>query len=169
MRKTVVTLGRPLLLLAAALSTVLLAATLFYMWGMATLEDNPRTFLQALEWSAETLTSTGYGGDSSWDHPLMILFVVVLQFTGVFLVFLILPAYLIPLLERRFVTRLPQRVSGVKDHVVVYRAGHAVSTLLAELERADVPSIVVEEDETIGRSEVERGRSQLIVAPRMGL
>ena len=59
--KTVVSLVRPLLLLAGALSAVLLGATLIYMWGMATLEDSPRSFLEALEWSAETLTSTGYG------------------------------------------------------------------------------------------------------------
>ncbi len=158
-RQTISLLGRPVLLLVGALSAVLLAATLIYMLGMATLEDSPRTFLQALEWAAETLTSTGYGGDSGWDHPLMVLFVVVLQFTGVFLVFLILPAYLIPLLERRFVTRLPQQITGLKDHVVVYHSGPSVSTLLSELDRAQVPSIVVEEDETVGRAQLERGRN----------
>ncbi len=39
---------------------------------MAYLEGTPRGFWESLEWSAETLTTTGYGADSHWRHPAMV-------------------------------------------------------------------------------------------------
>ncbi len=50
-----------------------------------------RGFWQSLAWASEILTTTGYGHDNQWRHPLMIAFVVAVQFIGVFLVFLVFP------------------------------------------------------------------------------
>ncbi|HEV7515886.1 MAG TPA: ion channel, partial [Thermoanaerobaculia bacterium] len=97
-----------LLLLFLGLPVLVLGCTLLYMVGMSYLEGSPRGFWDSLEWSAETLTTTGYGADSHWRHPAMVLLVVTVQFVGVFLVFLIFPLFLIPFLEERFETRLPQ-------------------------------------------------------------
>jgi hypothetical protein len=85
----------PLLLLPLGL----LLATVLYMLGMDRLEGETRGFGQSLAWAAETLTTTGYGHDSEWRHPLMIAFVVAVQFIGVFLVFLLFPVLVIPFLE----------------------------------------------------------------------
>jgi hypothetical protein len=79
---------RLLALLAMLPATVVVLGTL-YMLGMTHLEGAPRTFMQGLQWASETLTTTGYGGDSRWNHPAMALFVILGQFTGQFLVFLI--------------------------------------------------------------------------------
>ena len=103
-------LPNPSRLLALGLLLTILVSTFLYMWGMAALEGKPRDFWQSLEWAGETLSTTGYGADSPWRHPLMVLLVVAVQFLGVFLVFLIFPIYLIPFLEERFETRLPQEV-----------------------------------------------------------
>ena len=74
----------------------------------------------------------------------MVVFVVVLQFIGVFLVFLIFPLYLIPFLEERFEVRLPKEVPPLDGHVVIYGYGAAVETLLSELARAGLETVVVE-------------------------
>lgn len=88
----------------------------------------------------------------------MVVFVVVLQFIGVFLVFLIFPLYLIPFLEERFEVRLPKTVPPLDDHVVIYGYGAAVETLLEELARAEVETVVVESDEGLARRMVESGQ-----------
>jgi Trk K+ transport system NAD-binding subunit len=144
-------------LLLGLLLTVL-ASSFLYMWGMAALEGKPRTFWQSLEWAGETLSTTGYGADSGWRHPVMVVLVVAVQFLGVFLVFLIFPIYLIPFLEERFETRLPQEVAkDLEGHVVVYRYGPAVETLLEELAGADVPTLVLEQDDSVARRLFESG------------
>ena len=48
-----------------------------YMLGMDYLEGTPRTFLQGIQWASETITTTGYGADNRWNHPVMALFVIV--------------------------------------------------------------------------------------------
>ena len=86
---------RLLMLLAVLPATVLIMGTL-YMIGMDQLEGSQRTFLESLQWAAETLTTTGYGNDSHWRHPAVALFVILGQFMGQFLVFLIFPIFVLP-------------------------------------------------------------------------
>lgn len=45
--------------------------------------------LDGLEWAAESLTTTGYGRDTVWTHPVMAVYVIAVQFLGLFLVFLV--------------------------------------------------------------------------------
>jgi Trk K+ transport system NAD-binding subunit len=148
-----------LALLIVALTLMLLVSTLLYMWGMGALEGKPRTFWQSLEWASETLSTTGYGADARWNHPAMVLLVAAVQFIGVFIVFLIVPVYLIPFLEERFEVRLPQRADArLEGHALVFRYGPAVETLLEELAGAQVPTLVLEPDESVARRLFERGQ-----------
>ena len=148
-----------LLAFLGALFILLLLSTLLYMWGMAYLEGKPRGFWDALEWAGETLSTTGYGKDSSWTHPLMVSYVVVIQFIGVFLVFLVFPFYLIPFLEERFETRLPREVPRLKNHVVIFDYGPPVATLLTELKRAGIATVVIEENPVDARRLADQGDS----------
>jgi len=148
---------RRLLWLVAGLLLFLIASALLYQAGMARLENKPRTFWDSFEWAAETLSTTGYGADSHWRDPAMVALVVVVQFAGVFLVFLIVPIFLVPFLEERFERRVPRIAPKMADHVVVYRYGPAVETLLQRLVDHDVDSIVVETDESAARAVLERG------------
>lgn len=146
-----------LLLLIASVPFLVLFAALLYMAGMHHLEGEPRSFWASLGWAAETLTTTGYGGDSHWRHPAMVLFVIVLQFAGVFLVFLVFPIYLIPFLEERFETRLPRKAPHLEHHLIVYRWGPAVESLIDEAEATGVPVLILESDEATARRALERG------------
>lgn len=148
---------RRLLALAAGLVLFLVASALLYQIGMSRLEGKHRTFWDSFEWAAESLSTTGYGADAHWSHPAMVILVVAVQFIGVFLVFLIIPIFLIPFLEERFERSLPRAAPATLNrHVVVYRYGPAVETLLQRLGNAHVPSLVVETDEAQARAALER-------------
>jgi len=146
---------RRLFALTAAMTGLLLVAALLYQFGMAHLESKPRTFWDSIEWAAETLSTTGYGSDNHWSHPVMVVLVILVQFIGVFLVFLIVPIFLVPYLEERFEGRLPRDPGRIANHVIVYRYGPAVETLLQRLHANDVRSLVVETDETTARAVLE--------------
>ncbi|HVR38646.1 MAG TPA: NAD-binding protein [Thermoanaerobaculia bacterium] len=137
-----------------------LGAAILYQLGMGSLEGKPRTFWQALEWAGETLSTTGYGADSRWLHPLMVILVVAVQFVGVFIVFLIIPIYLVPFLEERFEEKVPRAADAKLDqHVIVWRYGPAVETLVQRLAASGVPTLVVETDEAQARVVMERNQA----------
>jgi Trk K+ transport system NAD-binding subunit len=142
---------RFLRLLALLPVTVLLAASL-YMVGMHWLEDDPRDFWRALEFASETITTTGYGADSDWKHPAMVLFVIGLQFSGVVLIYMIVPMVLVPFLEERFESQVPRQApKNLKNHVVLYRWGPAVETLITELIENKTSLLILEGDEAAAR------------------
>ena len=151
--------SRRLALLVLGLIAFVVVTALVYQIGMERLEGKPRTFWQAFEWASETLSTTGYGADARWSHPLMTILVFVVQFVGVFLVFLIIPIYLVPFLEERFEEKVP-RVANAKlnDHVIVYGFGPTVETLLQRLATEHVPTLVVETNEETARGVMEQGQ-----------
>ena len=145
------------LLLAAILAVDLLTLAVLYMLGMDIFEGKPRTFWQALQWAAGTTSTTGYGPETSWTHPVMVVFVVLAQFMGVFLIFMVFPIFLIPLLEERFETRLPTESAHERDHVVIFDSGPAVATLINELEQGSIPTVVIDENEADARHTLAQG------------
>jgi voltage-gated potassium channel len=150
---------RRLLLLLASLPAVVLVLALLYMAGMNYLEGSPRGFWFSLEWAAETLTTTGYGADSHWSSPTMVLLVVAGQFLGVFLVFLVFPIYLLPFFEERFEGRLSGALPAMegKKCVLVYRYGPTVAMLIDDLARFGRRVVVLEENRDAARRLQERG------------
>jgi len=150
--------SRRLLALLVAVPLVVLGISTLYMLGMSNLEGEPRTFGDSVLWAAETLTSVGYGHDSYWEHPVMVAFVAVTQFTGIILLFLVFPVFLIPFFEERFEGRLPSALPALDNTVFVYRYGPSVEGLIAELEHGKVPVVIFEEDQATARRLYERGR-----------
>ncbi len=149
--------ARRLVLLVVGLFVFIVLSAVLYQIGMARLEGKPRTFWEAFAWAGETLSTTGYGADSKWSHPAMVLLVVGVQFVGVFLMFLIIPIYLVPFLEERFEERIPRAASEkLANHVIIFRFGPAVETLLRRLRDASVPTLVVETDEARARAVLEQ-------------
>lgn len=146
-----------LLLLIVGLAVSVLASGLVYRAGMEHLEGDPRTFWESLSWAAETITTTGYGEDGRWENPLMVVYVTLVQFFGVFLIFLVFPIYLIPFLEERFQVRLPREDRKIEDHVLVFGFGPPVETLIDELGRSGVPTLVIEGSEEQARRLVDDG------------
>ena len=146
-------------ILLGSLILLLLVMSLLYMLGMYVLENKPRGFWQALQWAAGTVSTTGYGGDLTWQHPLMVIYVVIAQFIGVMLLFLVFPIYLIPFLEERFETKLPKESANAKNHVVIFDYGPAVATLITELKQTHIPAVIIDEDEDDARHLLEQGHN----------
>lgn len=147
-----------LLGLLVGLPVLLVLLAWLYSVGMERLEGKPRGFWQSLEWAAETLSTTGFGADATWNHPAMVLLVVAVQFVGVFLVFLVVPIYLIPFLEERFQRRAPRETPELGGHLVLYRHGSAVETLVEQVNRVGLPLVIAEEDEDAARRLAESGQ-----------
>ncbi|WP_160134421.1 potassium channel family protein [Halococcus salsus] len=130
---------------AVSLGLLILGYAVVYDYGMTTFEGEPTTFLHALQVVVETFTTTGFGSDAGWTSPAMNVIVIVMDLTGVALIFLALPAIVFPLLEETFSTSAPTR-ADLDDHVVVCEYTPRGETLIEELERREIPYVVVESD-----------------------
>jgi Trk K+ transport system NAD-binding subunit len=150
---------RGLLILLASLPAAVLLLTVLYMAGMQYLEESPRGFWFSLEWAAETLTTTGYGHDATWNSPAMVLLVIAGQFLGIFLVFMVFPIYVLPFFEERFEGRLPRVLPAMAGRkcVVIYRYGPAIAMLIDDLVRFGRRVVVLEEDGANARRLQARG------------
>jgi voltage-gated potassium channel len=147
---------RLLALLALLPAAVLIFGTI-YMLGMEHLEGTPRTFLESIQWASETLTTTGYGRDNHWNHPVVALFVILGQFLGVFLIFLMFPIFVLPYVEERFEARLQRALPPMDGKVLFYRYGLAIEPLLEDFNRTNSPFVIFEEDMTTARNLRDRG------------
>lgn len=147
---------RRLLYLFLAVPVMVVVLAILYQAGMTHLEGIPRSFGDGLGWAAETLTTTGYGRDSSWSHPLMQLYVVAVQFVGVLIIFLVFPIFLLPFIEERFEARLPTTLPRMSGQVLIYRYGPAITSLLDDLAQEGVKTVIFEEDEATARRLRER-------------
>ncbi len=147
---------RRLIVLAAGLVAFVLVIGLIYQFGMGRLEGKPRTFWRSLEWAVETISTTGFGSDNQWSHPVMVLFVILVEFAGILLVPVIVSLVLVPFMEEQFERLLPRVAPHMAEQVVVFRYGPAVETLLLRLKSGGIPSLVVEMDEAVARSVLER-------------
>jgi Trk K+ transport system NAD-binding subunit len=153
---------RRLFLLIGSLPVVMVALAGIYWAGMRHLEHQSRTFGESLQWAVATMTTTGYGRDTVWTHPAMEGFVIFAEFAGVMLIFLVFPVFIIPFFEERFDTRLMTTLPELDGHVVVFRYGPAVTSLMEALDEAKVPLVIFEEDESSARRLQERGRTVVL-------
>jgi Trk K+ transport system NAD-binding subunit len=130
----------------AALVVVIFGYAVGYDYGMSAFEGDPQTFLHSLQVVVETFTTTGFGSDAPWSNPVMNVFVIAMDLTGVVLIFLALPVLLFPLFEEAISTTVPTAVEDLSDHVVICQLTPRGETLIAELDAKDVPYVVVEDD-----------------------
>jgi len=128
------------------LGAIMLLYALAYHWAMGVYEGANHTFLHSLQIVVETFTTTGFGSDAPWDTWQTNLLVIVMDITGVVLIFLALPVLLFPMFEETISTTPPTEVDGIEDHVVICAYSARIEMLIDELETLDVPYVVVEPD-----------------------
>lgn len=146
-----------LLTVLVLLPAIVFLLAWFYMLGMDHLEGQPRSFLRSLQWTSETLTTTGYGSDNVWHHPVMALYVVLVQFAGQFLIFLAFPMVILPYFEEQFEVRLKHQLPAMAGKVLFYRYGPAIESLLDEFKNKGTPFVILEEDMELARNLRDRG------------
>lgn len=128
------------------LAAVMLGFAVAYDYGMTAYEADPKPFHHSLRIVVETFTTTGYGSDAPWSTPEMNLFVSVMDLTGVVLIFMALPVFVVPLFEDAVSTTLPSSFDDLEDHVVVCTYSPRAEALIDELSARDVPYVVVVPD-----------------------
>lgn len=116
--------------------------TLAYKFGMQAFEGESRTLLESLEIVIQTFTTTGYGEDAPWTSRYMLSLVIMMQLSGVLLIFLTLPVFVLPWLEQRLEVRPPTTFEG-SGHVVISGFSERIEALIEELESQGIEYVAL--------------------------
>ncbi|WP_435124885.1 potassium channel family protein [Halobaculum sp. D14] len=123
---------------------VMLALGFVYQWGFETFEGRQVDYVHSLYVVVETFTTTGFGLHAGeWTSDRMLLLMIVMQLVGVGLIFLALPAVVVPLVGDALSASLPTETS-LTDHVVICSFTPRGETLVDELKARGQPYVVVE-------------------------
>lgn len=123
-----------------------LGFTVLYQVGMARLEGVDVGFVEALHVVVEAFTTTGFGEDAGqWSTNGMWLLSIAMQVTGVVLIFLALPVFLVPIVEETLRVDPPTETDRT-DHVLISGDTPTVETLVRELDSAGVAHVAVTAD-----------------------
>jgi Trk K+ transport system NAD-binding subunit len=129
------------------LVAIMAVYAVLYHHGMRIYEGDRLSFLHSVQVVVETFTTTGFGSDAPWESAEMNALVILMDLTGVVLLFTALPVLAFPLLEDALSTTVPTTLEdGVSDHVVVCSDTSRAEALIDELESWDVPYVVLEPD-----------------------
>ena len=131
---------------ASVVIAVVVAYTLLYRWAMFNFEGAERSVFESLQVVIESFTTAGFGGDADqWQTAPTNVLVVMMNLTGVLLVFLALPLFVVPLFQQALEDS-PQRSTDLVDHVVICSYNSREDVLRSELDAAGVPYVIIEED-----------------------
>jgi len=140
--------------------------TVAYYFGMEAYEGVDTSWLHALQVVVETFTTTGFGSDAPWTSPQMNVLVILMDLTGVILIFLALPVLLFPLFEEAIESHPPRTLEErPSDHVVACAATARTRALLADLDSRGVEAVVVEADEERAQALDDEGHTVLHADP----
>lgn len=125
---------------------LILVWTLLYQAGMRLFEGESVGFVHSLYIVAEAFSTAGFGLDTGrWDSQGILLLMVVMQFTGVGVIFLTLPTLIVPLLEGAL-SPDPPTTTEASGHVILCTLSSRGETLLRELQARDQSYTIVTDD-----------------------
>lgn len=136
---------------------IAVAYTAAFKVGMAVFEGDQLSWMEAFHFVVQTFTTTGYGEFAPWESTAMLLVVDLMQVTGVLLIFLTLPLFVVPWVEERLEVDPPTSVD-LEDHVVICGFGARGATLATELEGQGVDHVFLERDRETALELHEDGR-----------
>ena len=127
---------------------VLIFTAVVYRYGMRAYEGDPRTLIEALRFSIEMFTTTGFGGDAPWESQQMNAFIAVMDLVGMVLLIGALPVVVTPLLEQAFSTSAPTSLGAdLSGHVVVCSDTSRSAALIEEFDSREISYVIVEPDD----------------------
>lgn len=125
--------------------TIVLSYALIYQWGMKTYEGTEKSYLQSLQVVIESITTAGFGGDAPWQSEEMNLFVLIMNLTGVVMVFFALPLFVVPLIREALAPHVPERLE-LRNHVIICSQSRRASVLRNELASKTIPYVIIDRD-----------------------
>lgn len=125
---------------------ILLFYAVIYQWGMTRFEGYEKSYIHSLQVVIESITTAGYGGDAPWSSDFMNIFVIWMNMTGVVLVFLAFPLFVLPMIREAIQPHPPESVD-LEDHVIICSISKRASILRKELQSKSIPYVIVDVDE----------------------
>jgi len=154
---------RRIALTVAGAAAILIVYAYIYQWALWTFLNETISFVQALQVVIEALTTAGFGGDTAlWrESDALALLVILMNLSGVLLVFLAIPLYAVPVFRKAFRTQ-PPTATDLTDHVII--CGHSAQdeVLDAELEAVDIPFLYVDPDPNLVTELNEQGINAIV-------
>jgi Trk K+ transport system NAD-binding subunit len=147
---------RKILVSLAVVTAIVVTYAEIFLWSMFIMEGKTVTFAQSLQVVVESLTTSGYGGFSPWESDFLNYFVIFMNFTGVALVFIAFPVFILPYLKE-VVSKSPPRKVDKANHVVICEYSPHVDALLRELDSRKQDYVIIEEDEQVALELLSEG------------
>jgi len=158
---------RRTLIYVVVLVAVMVGYAAVYDAGMTAFEGTPISYLHALQVVVETFTTTGFGSDAPWSSSEMNVLVIVMDLTGVVLIFLALPVLVFPLFEEAVSTTVPTAAEeGLTDHVVICTLTPRGETLVDELDSWGVDHLILEPERDRAKDLYEEGYDVIHADPQ---
>ncbi len=150
-------------LTVAGIVGIVIAYTYIYQWALWTFVGEEISVFQALQVVIEALTTAGFGGDTDlWrQSDALALLVVMMNLSGVLLVFLAIPLYAVPLFQQALKTR-PPTTSNLTDHVIICEHSVQDEVLHKELEAVEIPYLYIDPDPELVTELNERGFNAIV-------
>ncbi len=154
---------RRIALTVAGAVGLVIAYTYIYQWALWAFVGEEISAFQALQVVIEALTTAGFGGDTDlWrQSDALALLVVIMNLSGVLLVFLAIPLYAVPLFRQAMKPR-PPTTSDLTDHVIICGYSAQDEVLCEELQAVDIPYLYVDPDPELVMELNERGLNAIV-------
>lgn len=127
-------------------------------------EGKTISWAQSFMFVAETITTTGYGDLLPFQSETMNLLSAIMMFTGVIMIFMVIPLlitpYLVSVLRAVPPRRPPRELFG---HTIIIGDGELSRTLVETLLVSDKDILLVEKDEKIARELAKKNRKHAFV------
>lgn len=153
-------LNRILLSVGVVIAIIILYAMIF-KWSMFVYEGRDVTFSQSMQVVVESLTTSGYGGFAPWSSDFLNYFVLVMNLTGVLLVFIAFPVFFLPLLRSAVGKNAPRSVTKT-DHVIICGYSTHAEVLVKELNSREQDYIIIENDEEYALELISAGYEVIV-------
>lgn len=141
-----------------ALVGIILVYALLYQWAIGRTVGKELSLIQSIQVVIEVLTTAGFGGDTDlWrQHDALTLLIVLMNLSGVLLVFLAIPLFAVPMFRQAF-DRTPPTTTNLTNHIII--CGHSAmdDVLRRELEAAGKPYLFIDSDPEVVNTLIEDG------------
>lgn len=161
---------RRIALAAGVVTFVVVTYAIIYQWIMGTYEGVQVPYLQAVQVVIESLTTAGFGGHAPWESNPANAWILFMNLSGVFLVFLAIPLFATPLLREVFERRPPDSTE-LTDHIIVCGYSEKDEVVRRELEELgqeldrEFPFLYIEPEPTLVRELIDRGVKAIVGEP----
>lgn len=131
---------------ALIVAAIIVTYAVIFLWSMSFFENREVTFAQSLQVVVESLTTSGYGGFSPWQSDFLNYFVLMMNLTGVVLVFVAFPVFFLPFLQGAIEKSPPTKINKT-DHVIICSYSTHAEVLIKELKSRNQDYVIIESSE----------------------